>query len=192
MDGRTGSRIHTEHPFAEAEAERAPVRRLRGRLASPVTLWTAASGDERAGLTVSSVLVVEPDAVLGVLADENDLTDLLEESGRFAVAVLDHSHRALADAFAFVAPAPGGPFGGHEWRATEWGPVLASAAVWAGCSVRGTRDVGYGRLVEGAIEHVEIAAGGQKAAVGGGQKAAVDADADPLVWHRGRYRHLLS
>ena len=36
--------IHSEHPFLEPEADRDPVRRLRGRLGGAVTLWT--TGDE--------------------------------------------------------------------------------------------------------------------------------------------------
>ena len=36
--------IHSEHPFLEPEAERDPVRRLRGRLGGAVTLWTAGDG----------------------------------------------------------------------------------------------------------------------------------------------------
>ncbi len=175
--------IHTGHPFATPPDGRAAVRQARGRLVAPVTLWTAGPvdpGGRRAGLTVSSVLVVEPDTLIGVVSDENDLADLVAEAGRFVVTVLDHSHRTVADAFAFVAPAPGGPFAGHEWRATDWGPVLASAGTWIGCEVRSAREVGYGRLIEAAIGHLELG-------------AAEGTDGrDPLAWLHGRYRHLLS
>ncbi|MGF7235684.1 MAG: flavin reductase family protein, partial [Frankia sp.] len=186
-------RIHSGHPFATPVDDRAAVRQARGRLVSPVTLWTAGPvtpGGRPAGLTVSSVLVVEPDALIGVISDENDLADLVAETGRFVVTVLDHSHRALADAFAFVAPAPGGPFAGHEWQPTAWGPVLRSAVTWIACEVRSARDVGYGRLIEAAIAHVELgAADGANGADGpGGADEA--GGRDPLAWHHGRYRHL--
>ena len=49
--------IHSGHPFADG-VPRDPVRQLRGRLVSPVTLWTAGDADRRAGLTVSSTEVV--------------------------------------------------------------------------------------------------------------------------------------
>ncbi|HUF15041.1 MAG TPA: flavin reductase, partial [Acidimicrobiia bacterium] len=51
--------IHNEHPFTPGPEERDPVRRLRGRLAAPVTIVTSGAGDHRAGLTVSSLFVVE-------------------------------------------------------------------------------------------------------------------------------------
>lgn len=176
MDGSVGGfggQIHPEHPFVPPEDERDPVRRLRGRLPAPVTLWTAVAAGRAHGLTVASVLVAEPSTILGVLDEDVDLFAAIESAGRFAVAVLDHPLRALADAFAFVVPAPGGPFAGQRWRETDWGPVPATASSWAGCVLRATRPVGYGALVEGEIEHVR----------------AGD-EADPLVWHRGRYRHL--
>ncbi|MFY1635440.1 flavin reductase family protein [Solwaraspora sp. WMMB335] len=38
-----GAEIHHRDPFTTPEHERSPARRLRGRLAAPVTLWTAGS-----------------------------------------------------------------------------------------------------------------------------------------------------
>ena len=171
-----GGFLHGEHPFLRPEAERDPVRRLRGRLAAPVTLWTAGTGADRAGLTVSSVLVAEPDRLAGLLGDETDVLEVLERTGAFCVSVLDRSQRALADAFSFLSPAPGGPFRLAEWTATDWGPVPAGAATWAGCRVQDVRDLGYSRLVEAVVEHVELTA---------------EPDAPgPLVWRRGRYQRL--
>ena len=51
--------IHSTDPFATPEEQRSPLRRLRGRLAAPVTLWTADGPAGPAGLTVSSMLVAE-------------------------------------------------------------------------------------------------------------------------------------
>ena len=64
--------IHHCDPFATPEGQRSPVRRLRGRLAAPVTLWTAPGP---AGLTVSSMLVAggEPGRVLGLIDEESEL-----------------------------------------------------------------------------------------------------------------------
>ena len=45
-----GARIHSSDPFATPEQDKSPVRRLRGRLAAAVTLWTTPGP---AGLTVS-------------------------------------------------------------------------------------------------------------------------------------------
>ena len=58
-------------------------RRLRGRLVAPVTVWTAGSGENRAGLTVSSCLVAEgePAEVLGLIGDLTDLYAAILEAG---------------------------------------------------------------------------------------------------------------
>ena len=166
--------IHSEHPFATPEGDRSAVRRLRGRLASPVTLWTAEHAGERAGLTVSSLLVAdgEPGAVIGVLDPLSDFYDALRGSGRAVVSVLGWSHRTLADAFGYVAPAPGGPFTLGEFIESEWGPVFAGADSWAGCVLSGREpvSVGWGVQVQLDIEHVQLAE-----------------PAEPLVHRRGRY-----
>ncbi len=64
--------IHDTHPFADAEPD--PARRLRGRLGGTVTLWTAGSGADRAGLTLTSVVVAlgEPARLLGLVDPDSD------------------------------------------------------------------------------------------------------------------------
>jgi 3-hydroxy-9,10-secoandrosta-1,3,5(10)-triene-9,17-dione monooxygenase reductase component len=166
--------IHTSDPFATPEPARSPVRRLRGRLPAPVTLWTAADGSGRwAGLTVSSALVVDgdPGRLLGVVDEESTLWEVLGGVDRFAVTVLGERDRLLADVFAGQMPAPGGPFVGRDWRPTAYGPVLEGADTWAGCRRTGVRPVGWGLLIEAVIDTVELAA----------------TQAPPLVHHRGRY-----
>jgi len=171
--------IHTDHPFADPEPGRDPARRLRGRLGGVVTLWTTGSGAGRAGLTVSSVLVApgEPARVLGLLDPYSDLAETLVETGTAAVQLLSWRHRDLADAFAGVAPAPGGPFRLGRWTDTAWGPVLDGVSAWAGirCEEPGT-PVGWSRLVDGVLEHAEL----------GPEEVEGEADA-PLVHRRGRY-----
>ncbi len=164
--------IHHTDPFATPEGERSPVRRLRGRLAAPVTLWTAPGP---AGLTVSSVLVADgtPGRVLGLVDGESDLWAAVEDSGRLAVTPLGPRHRQLADRFAGLLPAPGGLFAGGGWTDTEYGPVPADAGTWAGCRIEGSRPCGYALLVEAVIERVELGT-----------------DDAPLVHARGRYREL--
>ncbi len=49
--------IHDEHPFVTPPEQRDPARRLRGRLAAPVTILTAGRDRNRTGLTVSSLVV---------------------------------------------------------------------------------------------------------------------------------------
>jgi len=166
--------IHHEHPFLTPEPDRSPVRRLRGRLASPVTVLTAEHAGERAGLTVSSVLVVDgdPGEVLALVDPTSDLHDAALGAGRAVLNLLSESDRTLADAFGYVAPAPGGPFRLAEWQASDWGPVLSGAAGWAGCRLaEPPRPVGWAAELRLLIERVELAA-----------------DRPPLVHRRGRYR----
>jgi flavin reductase (DIM6/NTAB) family NADH-FMN oxidoreductase RutF len=159
--------IHSEHPFRDPVPD--PVRRLRGRLAGTVTLWTAAGP---AGLTVSSVMVAagEPASVLALLDPDADLTAALTDTGRGVVHLLQWPHRPLADAFAGTAPAPGGPFAQAEFAETAWGPRLADAPTWAAVTLDDAREVGWSVLVTCGIEHLEVGEG----------------DA-PLLHRRGRY-----
>lgn len=165
--------IHYTDPFATPEPRRSPVRRLRGRLPAPVTLWTAPGP---AGLTVSSVLVADgdPGQVLGLIDDESDLWSALSAAGRFTVCPLTVGQRALADRFAGLAPAPGGLFAQEEWRQTEYGPVPAGDQSWAGCRFVSARRCGWGLLVEGTLERVSLSGD----------------PGDPLLHYRGRYLRL--
>jgi 3-hydroxy-9,10-secoandrosta-1,3,5(10)-triene-9,17-dione monooxygenase reductase component len=177
--------IHSGDPFATPAGARSPARQLRGRLPSPVTLWTAAApGDTGtgsaatrgwAGLTVSSTLVVDgdPARLVGLLDEESDLWEALRASGRFVVLPLAAGDRQLADRFAGLMPAPGGPFEAERWRAGAFGPVPRAALTWAGCELEGSRPYGYSLLVEARIVEVEVGP-----------------DAAPLLHYRGRYREL--
>ncbi|WP_431917515.1 flavin reductase family protein [Micromonospora wenchangensis] len=167
-----GAEIHHTDPFAVPTGQRSPARRLRGRLAAPVTLWTAPGP---AGLTVSSTLVAEgePDRLLGLVDPEADLWAAIEDAGRFAVAPLGPSHRQLADRFAGLFPSPGGLFATDAWTDTPYGPVPADTGSWAGCRLDTVREYGWALLVEATIETVEIVA-----------------DTPPLLHHRGRYHQL--
>lgn len=167
--------IHTGHPFLPPDEDRDPLRQLRGRVGATVSLWTSGAGLDRAGLTVSSYLVApgDPGRVVALLHPESDLLERLEETEVAVMTLLDWRHRDLADAFAGTMPAPGGPFRLSDWDQTAWGPRVATAATWAGLRLdsAATRDVGWSRLVEAVVEHVEVGD-----------------DPAPLVHRRGRYQ----
>jgi flavin reductase (DIM6/NTAB) family NADH-FMN oxidoreductase RutF len=167
--------IHSEHPFETPDDDRDPVRRLRGRIGSTVSLWTSGAGVERAGLTVSSYLVAtgDPGRVVALLHADSDLLDRLEETGTAVVALLSWRDQNLADAFAGTMPAPGGPFRLTEWEQTDWGPRPVGATTWMGVRLDPTsrHDVGWSVLVEAVIEHTVV-----------GQEDV------PLVHRRGRYQ----
>jgi 3-hydroxy-9,10-secoandrosta-1,3,5(10)-triene-9,17-dione monooxygenase reductase component len=168
-----GAHIHSSDPFATPERDRSAVRRLRGRLASPVTLWTAPGPS---GLTVSSVLVADgdPGRVLGLVDEESDFWDAVSVAERFAVTPLGFGDQQLADRFAGLMPSPGGLFALGDWIETDFGPVPADAGTWAGCRLDGGRPYGWGLLVEATIESIHL----------GGSPPP------PLTHFRGRYRGL--
>jgi flavin reductase (DIM6/NTAB) family NADH-FMN oxidoreductase RutF len=162
--------IHTDHPFRDPDPD--PVRRLRGRLGGAVTLWTAGEGRDRAGLTVTSVMLAngEPARLLALLDPDSDLAETLADTGCAVVQLLSWPDRDLAETFAGTAPAPGGPFRQAEFEQTAWGPRLGTAQTWAGVRVESAVEVGWSRLVTCEVEQLSLG----------------DDDL-PLVHRRGRY-----
>src|SRR4051794_34762730 len=148
--------IHSEHPFRDPTSD--PVRQLRARLGGAVSLWTAGSGDSRAGLTVSSLMVAggEPGRILALLDPDSDLWAALESTGRGVVHLLAWEHRQLAEAFAGQLPAPGGPFTLGEWEQTGHGPRLLSAHSWALVEVASFESVGWSDLVVASLASISM------------------------------------
>ena len=164
--------IHAEHPFADPEGERDPARRLRGRVGGTVALLTAGPEDDRSGLTVSSLMVGhgDPAHLLALVDPDADLAPALARTGRGVVQLLSWQDRDLADAFAGLAPAPGGVFRLGTWTQTSWGPLLDGVSAWAGFTVATTSEVGWSLLVDGVLDEIHL-----------------DEPGEPLVHRRGRY-----
>ena len=163
--------IHSGHPFADGGDD--PGRRFRGRLGGTVSLWTAGPAEGRAGLTVTSLVVANgsPPHVLGLVDPESELADVAQETGAFVVQLLEWRHRELAEVFAGLFPAPGGPFAASEWVTSEWGPVLGDASAWVGVRLLGEpRPAGWSLVLEGTVEHTEVRESSR-----------------PLLHRRGRY-----
>jgi flavin reductase (DIM6/NTAB) family NADH-FMN oxidoreductase RutF len=169
--------IHDEHPFLLPVEERDPARRLRGRLAAPVTIVTAGEAANRTGLTVSSLVVAEggPPQVSFLLSVATDLYSVLQQSGRFVVHVCEQAHRERSDVFAGLRPSPGGLFTGAPTSASKWGPVFDDMASRAYCSVAYLQEdeMAYSVLVVGTIDEIEL-----------------HELIDPLLYFRGAYRRL--
>lgn len=166
--------IHSENPFSVPVSGRDPVRRLRGRLAAPVTILTAQ--DERpAGITVSSFFVVEGEIprTAALVGPGSDFMDAVEASGTFVAHVLTEECRVVADIFAGLRPAPGGMFANVASETTKWGPRLTDVSDWAGCRLGEIRPLGDQLVLVGEIEDLSV--------------SELD---DPLVYFRGSYRRL--
>lgn len=150
-------------------------RRLRGRLASGVTVWTAGQGSGACGLTVASVIVTEgePPHVLGTVGDLTELLDTMRATGRFVVHVLAEADRDLAERFAGAMPVPGGPFRGLGVEPGAYGPVLSAVGTRVCCRLVDESHRGYPVLVDGVIEEAVI--------------GELDA---PVAYFRGQYRRL--
>ncbi|HEX2153413.1 MAG TPA: flavin reductase family protein [Acidimicrobiia bacterium] len=166
--------IHSENPFSVPVDQRDPVRRLRGRLAAPVTILTAQ--DERpAGITVSSFFVIEGEIprAAALIGSGSEFLDAAESSGRFVAHVLTEECRVIADIFAGLRPAPGGMFANVSTEVTVWGPRLSEVSDWAGCRLEEVRPFGDQLVIVGEIEDLSV--------------SELD---DPLIYFRGTYRRL--
>jgi len=166
--------IHDDHPFMTPPDMRDPIRRFRGRLAAPVTVVTAGTGGQRAGLTVSSLLVADgtPSFIHLLVGSSTDLWDAIQDTGAFIVHVLEAEHRVLSDRFALIRPSPGGLFTDIEAVDTDHGPELTAVGRRPYCRYAGHFDDTYHALVHGVVEEVVL-----------------DDLRHPLQYFRGEYFH---
>jgi 3-hydroxy-9,10-secoandrosta-1,3,5(10)-triene-9,17-dione monooxygenase reductase component len=168
-----GSSLHYGDPWSDPPSQRDPLRRLRGRLVLPVTVWTAHHQGETTGLTVSSALLAqgEPAMVAGLLSPASELAGLLESPGTpFVVHVLGASARRLAQHFSGELPA------GPEMLASTpsmYGPLFEAAPDRALCRTAAAKPFGWSLLVEATVEEVQLSAGGKG-----------------LAWYRGEFHTL--
>ena len=169
--------IHAEHPFADLPEDRDPVRRFRGRLANPVTIFTSGEGDRRTGLTVSSLFVAEgePGRVHALVGPNTDLWDVAAETERFVVHVCGVDHASLAEVFAGLRPSPGGLFAATSTTPSKWGPVVDELPDRLFCSLESRVESGNSGVFVGVVDGAELS----------------DIE-DPLVHFRGTYRGLTS
>ena len=169
--------IHAEHPFADLPEDRDSVRRFRGRLANPVTIFTSGEGDRRTGLTVSSLFVAEgePGRLHAVVGPNTDLWDVAAETERFVVHVCGVDHASLAEVFAGLRPSPGGLFAATSTTPSKWGPVVDELPDRLFCSLESRVESGNSGMFVGVVDGAELS----------------DIE-DPLVHFRGTYRSLTS
>ncbi|RLV55258.1 flavin reductase [Aeromicrobium phragmitis] len=149
--------IHSDHPFVPPESDRDVVRRFRGRLAASVTVVATGEGRDRSGLTVSSLVIVDgpKSRVVAFVDPDSELGEAVDVGTCVTVSLLTDGDQFLADAFAGLAPAPGGAFRLGDWNDTAWGPVHAQRS-WLGARIEGVRELGYALEIVAVVEHAEI------------------------------------
>ena len=172
-DPTGGASLRYGDPWASPLEARDPVRRLRGHLVLPVTVWTAGTDGRRrghrersepgaetmppVGLTVSSVVLSQgaPPMLAGLISPASDFADVLiaSASGRFVVQLLGSGHRRLAQHFAGELPAP------EELlltRPSPHGPLLEKVPDRLFCRMTGNKPFGWSLLVEAEVEGTEV------------------------------------
>jgi flavin reductase (DIM6/NTAB) family NADH-FMN oxidoreductase RutF len=154
-----GAALRYGNPWGEPPSTRDPLRRLRGHLVLPVTVWLTGKVDgdgPLTGLTVSSVLMSqgEPPLIAGLVTPSSDLADTLEDSsGRFVVHLLGAAHRRLAQHFAGDLPAP------RELLAAAsslHGPLLTAVGDRVLCRTTSIKPFGWSLLVEAEVEGLQV------------------------------------
>ena len=149
-----------------------PVRRLRGQLNAPVTVWTTYADDRsQIGITVSSLLIAEGDtpSIMGLISPLSDFWDAVQVTKRFIVHVLSADQVDIAERFALRYP--GDLFEGLSTTRSDHGPLLEDVPTRAKCSVTAQLEAGWSTLLKGALE----------------EATATEDPPLPLVHYRGHY-----
>lgn len=149
------------------------LRHALGRFATGVTIVTCVGPDGRPeGLTVNSfnALSLEPPLVMWALRQVSHLVPAFTAATHFAVNVLAESHQALATRF---ASAVADRFAEGQWQPGLGGaPRLAGATAVFECAAAQHQPLGDHLLFVGEVLRL------------------TDVDAQPLLFHGGRYRRL--
>lgn len=138
------------------------MRRARGRMPLPVTVWLAgeAGPGPLIGLTVSSVVLAqgEPPLLGGLVGPLTDLAEVIRHPGDpFVVHILADGHQRLAKHFSGELPAPADLLAAEP---SAHGPLLKAAGERLLCRTRVCREFGWSLLVEAEIEDLSAPAQG--------------------------------
>ncbi|MFE4659806.1 flavin reductase family protein [Streptomyces hydrogenans] len=170
---------HLPRPALRAvrEDERAPVdpaefRRVLGHFASGVTLVTTVDGAGPTGFACQSFasLSLDPPLVAFMVARTSTTWPRIAAAGTFCVNILGADQGPLCRAFA-VSGAD--KFAGVEWSPAPvtGAPRLPDSPAWIDCAITAVHTGGDHLVVVGRVEAL----------------GADDGDAEPLLFHRGRF-----
>ncbi|MXQ13730.1 flavin reductase [Microvirga makkahensis] len=127
-------------------------------LAATVSIVTAGQGDQRRGLTVTSLcsLSLEPPSLVVCVNKETDGHRAILQSGSFCVNVMAAEQRILSDCFAGRTRRRGlDRFADSDWTVLATGsPVLIDAIAVLDCDVINQLDHGTHTLFVGGVRAV--------------------------------------
>ncbi len=147
------------------------------RLAGGVSVITTGRGDDRTGLTATSIasFSAEPAILTFTLAGTSSTRPVLERERRFGVNILAADQQRIAERFAGVGGVKGpARYEGAEWTTAVTGaPLLVGALTSLDCELEETIERWGQLLVFGRIRAV---------------LATSDGAAEPLLYAHGAYR----
>lgn len=150
-------------------------RAALGLLPTGVTIVTASGPEGPAGATANAVcsLSIEPMLMLACLDRGSRTLLAVQAANRFGIGVLHAGQEEIARAFATKAPVA------EKWEGIAWSerdgvPAIDGALVRLACELRDVIAGGDHVIVTGEVTDLE----------------ASDAEAAPLLFHRGAYRPL--
>ena len=139
MKSSSAARAHHDGAPASNTKAAAAFKAAMRHLAGGVSIVTAAFGEERGGLTATSLVSLssDPPSLLVAINQGASGLPLVRSSGRFAVSILGHGHQPIADRFAGRDGIRGAArFEGAEWIGRHgYPPVLADALASFECEV---------------------------------------------------------
>jgi flavin reductase (DIM6/NTAB) family NADH-FMN oxidoreductase RutF len=146
-----------------------------GAYATGVTVVTAIGPSGPSGATANAVtsLSLDPPMMLACLDRDSRTLTSVRAAGRFGVNALAAGQEELALRFAAKDPEPA-KWEGVEWEERHGSPRLADALMWVACELRDLIDGGDHLICTGTVLEAE------------------SRDAEPLLFHHGAYRDLLS
>jgi flavin reductase len=159
------------------DEERARLRALMGRFATGVTVVAARHGPLLAGMTANAIasISIDPPLLMASIARKAETHGAVIGSHAFAVSVLSHDQRGLAECFAQPTTAEKlKRFCDAAWHEAETGsPILEGALAYFDCRLSARHDGGDHEIFIGEI----VAAGYRE-------------DAEPLLWYASDYHRL--
>lgn len=159
------------------DEERLQLRSMMGRFATGVTVVGARHGPLLAGMTANAIatISIDPPLMMASIARKAETHVAIVGSHAFAVSVLSHEQRDLAECFAQPTTADKlKRFCDAPWHEAETGsPILEGALAYFDCRLTARHDGGDHEIFIGEI----VAAGYRE-------------DAEPLLWYASGYREL--